>query len=1659
MWMNRRERKVRVCRSKYSADSGVELGSDSSQSILPDKVRVKSGDKDSGKSRDVSRVSESLDRESVVSDSSSTLVEGPGKPLVLSRQLFLNCGIISEGESASEMTENSGDLRDVEENSGFGEFSTLGRERENFAVPRSNAESDPVISDSDSSLMRSFMQQFTQAMRHMGSSSGASGDSAGGDLNRQIAALAPHKDGVDIVKYIMKLEADLSDLGCPRARFKTVLLQKLQSKTSTACVASIDRAHTSYAELKELLVESLGSSRTALGVKLIAEFSNATKSMNSTESYAYLKGLVDSVDMATVDKADVLLFFAMAIYRASRPANQRSLMDAREVGSFKDLNRVALSFQTAEPETPVVSRPVSNPNFSSGYRGIRCYVCQRYGHRAYDCRFKGNSEQSVGSPRVVCYSCNEPGHKVPDCPHRGKQGSSGAKSDGKSDKNVEVKKGRRTYNANLVAVQEGTSHVKGLVNGLECLIVPDTGAEITIVPGCLVYENQLLDERVNVKGWNGQTKSLQTAEVDFEFGGKSFISVVAVAHEDDVCNKVLFSVPMDGQMASKLLLDAASSAPPRARGAGHPDDTSGIQTSPSDAGSVTTLQEACKTSQGDGDIQRSATVKVVTRSKSRRERKCVKDNCVSDVIEASPVSFTEEFERLANIDTGFDGVAGKKKVDDIASVADSNASGVELGEVSEENMEVVQSSQVSPPKVNNSEVNSELVCPKQCDTSGVELFVSDVVSDSSLAPLRSLADKSMNGYSWADNGVLVHKSVDDGGIENVRIVLPVSKRAKALTLAHDNTAHIGVRGMRRVLGSRFVWPGIHGDIVRFVKSCDVCLRVNSSGNKKALMVERRILCVPFESVAVDLVGPLPKGRRGAKYMFTYACLASRWPDAVPMRTASAEEAAQAFVQIIARTGIPLKVLSDRGTIFLSKLMTNTYAMLGIDSVQSSPYHPQSNGVVERLHGTLKPMLAKALDAGIDWVEFLPLALFAIRQIPNRDLGFSPHRLVFGREVAGPLDILYHGWCDNVFEGMDVEEWLLKLHDQLSTLHDVACATEAKQRESRVYTYNKGKRDRCVSVGDSVLMRIPGLHAALQASWEGPYQVVERVSRVTYKVSKGDGHPVKIAHINNLKDYSPRPVEVNAVTLVAEDTGIGNDLLECSPLLSKDKCPGFNGRELECLLDEMSDFFSETPGLCENVMCRIVLTEHAVPVSQQGRNIPVGIEQAVSEEIEKLLRDGIIVKSSSLWSSPLVPVRKKDGSVRICVDFRQLNLVTPLVRHWVPSLEEILQKVGNCSCLSTLDLTSGFHQIEMEPESSELTTFVCPLGKYRYVRMPFGLKNAPAVFQAAVESVLEPVKSMCCNYIDDVVIFSECWENHLADVRRVIKCLGDAGLKIKKRKCVFGRRYLTYLGHRIGGGGMSVPESRVKALREFAKPKSKKDLRAFLGAMSYYRRFVKGFGNLSSLLTPSTSLRAPHLVAWTGEMDAAYGKLKQSLCANVLLYTLSPDDDLKLYTDASGDGIGACLHGVRDGEELPIAFFSRQLRPAERNYSITELESLAIVAALRHFERLVYAKPVEIVTDHKACLALLSGKGLNKRLLRFALALQDRPIKITFRPGAQHGNADGFSRQSWCLDKMKIEPDPGGISLSPAPSLGGGDVGLVKEKEEKDQKEQEQEERR
>ncbi len=1203
--------------------------------------------------------------------------------------------------------------------------STIMGDEENPDIPN---EVESITSVIDSRLKSSFSEFFNGLASsgllsgsHSSGSSRGSSDSIDADMSREISQLAAHKDGVDIAKFVATLESNLAIMGCPRRRWKRVLLQKLHSESAMEALSTLNKEDATYDQIKERLFESLGSNLVALGVQYREEFSALPSSSTPSEKFKFLSRIVSSLELLCKSREDVVMFLVCSAFRSSLTPSQREAMDQRSFESLRELSKFSVSISPTRTAASFEKSSTSSSRVGRGSSPVVCFKCQKRGHRAFECRSSSSSSgqvvsSSVGSegvhssspgylgvkpPGIVCYSCREPGHKSPDCPKRK------SKSDGKSDG---VK--RKTYNASWVAVRDHPSHTFGFVNGTKCEIVPDTGAEISIVPGCLVYEDQLTGDTVEVRGWDSDPVTLRVAIVNFEFKSKCFKHRVAVAHRDSLAGRVLFSIPMEPSTAEHLLLGAATQADKLLEVAGQLHDTCSTQPASEDVacsgdGAVEVPSTSSAPVSTQGEV---ATVNVVTRSESvKRKRRRRRRNARNvELAEPVPLVCDEEFARLSVIDTshvpslssvsvgsnsmepsvsesgllngsdedGDGAVVGGIAVSDefvVLSPSTSDVSSLSVSSDVVSNVEsrvvpssvVVSDNVVVPSEPVSSEID-DLVLSVPTSSGGTESVVEAQKSDDSLSPLLELGRKSLNGYSLEDD-MLVHSVLVDDQLV-VKVVVPVVFRERLLKLAHDKTAHVGVRGMRKLLGNKFTWPGMHSDVCKFVKSCDVCLRMNSAGNKKPLMVERRIVSVPFESVCVDLVGPLPKGKRGSKYLFTYVCLASRWPDAIPMRTASASEAAQCFIEVISRTGIPLRVLSDRGSIFLSKLMTEVCDLLGIDKLATSPYRPQSNGVVERMHGSLKPMLSKAVDAGVDWVDFLPLALFALRQVPNRDLGYSPHCIVYGRDVLGPLDLLYEGWVERPFDPVDVDEWLVSLNDRLAVISDCVVANQSVSSGKRAECFKKGVRDKPLELGSLVLMRVPGIKASLQAAWEGPYTVVGKSSNVTYKVTKGDDHPVRVAHRCNLKVYTSRPaLQVNAITVVAEDSGIDESLLVSKTSLDGDVCDGYKKCDLDSLLSDLSSNFSVSPGLSKVGSCVILLEDGASVVSLPPRQIPVGIREAVKAELDSLLAGGIIVESDSDWASPLVPVRKKDGGIRLCVDFRRLNAVTPLRRYWLPSL--------------------------------------------------------------------------------------------------------------------------------------------------------------------------------------------------------------------------------------------------------------------------------------------------------------------------------------------------------------------------------------------------------
>ena len=267
------------------------------------------------------------------------------------------------------------------------------------------------------------------------------------------------------------------------------------------------------------------------------------------------------------------------------------------------------------------------------------------------------------------------------------------------------------------------------------------------------------------------------------------------------------------------------------------------------------------------------------------------------------------------------------------------------------------------------------------------------------------------------------------------------------------------------------------------------------------------------------------------------------------------------------------------------------------------------------------------------------------------------------------------------------------------------------------------------------------------------------------------------------------------------------------------CPDFNEEEtVEGLRAEFPEVFSNLPGRTE--ACRLAIdTGSAAPKGSHPYRIPNKLKEGVRSEIEKLVEMGIVVPSTSPWASPIVPVPKRDGTVRVCVDYRKLNEVTTADPYYMTTLEEILEKVGESKVMSKLDLAKGFYQVEVEPQSQEKTAFISPFGKFEFTRMPFGLKNAPAIFQRLMEVVLRECYHCSAPYIDDIVVFSTSGAEHVEHLRLVMSALRKFGMTINERKCEFGKEKIEYLGHVIGGGELAVPAHRATAMADYIRPNS------------------------------------------------------------------------------------------------------------------------------------------------------------------------------------------------------------------------------------------------
>ncbi|GBN95052.1 Retrovirus-related Pol polyprotein from transposon 17.6 [Araneus ventricosus] len=911
-------------------------------------------------------------------------------------------------------------------------------------------------------------------------------------------------------------------------------------------------------------------------------------------------------------------------------------------------------------------------------------------------------------------------------------------------------------------------------------------------------------------------------------------------------------------------------------------------------------------------------------------------------------------------------------------------------------------------------------------------FIGEQQKSKELALLFELVKTKGNQTNFdVKNGVLVRKKINKLGVEEYAIVVPETLREQIKTMCHEGTSgHLGVLKTKDRLLRHFFWPNCYKDIEEFVKTCDPCQRVGkTTDKKKAPLVAVPIISEVFSKLNIDACGPLPTSTQGNKFIITVMCLASKYPDAVPVPDITSKSVVNALLQIFSRMGFPREIQTDQGKSFMSILTVEFLEKFGIKIVRSSIYHPQSNPV-ERFHRSVKRILrVLCIEAAPDWETQIPAALFALRTVTHESTGFSPAELVHGNNLRTPAVLLYEKWLMPEEQENIVLEYVFELINRLRKSRELAKEKMEEMRDRRKKWYDRNAIKREFHEGDSVLVLSVNQPHKLAPQWKGPGTIEKKLSETNYVVSfEGKQEINKVYHINMLKPYFKRPELVNIVNHLETETTASSELEEDFPYMLADPnvfdfqevIETNNLRErlsddqigqLENLLVKYYRIFSNIPG-------KTNLVEHDIelicdkPIKHKPYRMTNRQNDLLKAEIGKMLKYNIIEPGASEFTSPMILVETPGREPRPCIDYRKLNEITRTQFYPIPNIEQRVETVAKARYITLIDLTKGYWQIPLSKRAQGIAAFATSWGVYRPLRMPFGLKNAPFYFSKMMNEILEGCDEYAIPYLDDIAIFSQTWDEHLKHLQDVLERIKRAKLTIKPPKCKFAQDQVQYLGHIVGHGKRSPAELKVKAVQNFPIPTTKTEIRAFLGLAGYYRQYIPMFSVITAPLTDLLKGRNKKgKIEWNEECTKAIELLKDKLTSKPILHAPDFTKPFILQTDASDLGYGVVLaQKDNEGREHPILYISKKFTSAERKYSTTEKECAAILYGIKKLKGYIDGQTEFCIqTDHNPLVWLKKNAGTNQRLLRWALALQAHNYTIEHKKGKDNLNVDCLSR--------------------------------------------------
>ena len=908
------------------------------------------------------------------------------------------------------------------------------------------------------------------------------------------------KDKDDLELFITQLEAALVASEIPKNKWKRYIHSQLTLEAKQKVIGLLQDATSTYDDIRAAL---LGCTAMTFGAAAEAFFSadrGKLTQISLRQAADKLTRWASKMTQEAEEKQEIIECMTVGALRAMMVPELKTYVDMSKQMELQPFLRITEEWERFQAQQKPIFKQQTTPTYNvMGKTGqmsntgikksVNCFYCGKHGHVSCECKARLASEGSqkqtdpITAPVVntvapqaerkpiVCFACHQLGHKSPQCPKR-QQGNV---------KHIQIP-------VDCVKAL-GENELMAQISGISVPITVDSGAQLTVVPEEMVKESEFTGENKRFNDVMQGPHVGKLANIVIQIGGRDYPRKAVAVPGSDISWTAAMSVGLTNkeEMSSLLhQLERTSKLPEEETHFLPPCMEEGV------------LQGAVRVSQGIVVKARDTPQPVTLALQPHCEEAPV--NTVQAEVEVSEAEVDSEESLVAE---------------------QTNAS------VLEEAEGVIQGgSQNTGDEVD--------ICVK--DIVGDEprnKLAEAILADTTLATARALGDSTSEGYHWVEQ-LLFRTRFDSLGDNIEQLCLPQPYRARCFRLAHENFGHAGRNKMCLQIRKYFYWPSMNSDVSTHCKSCVICQKRDKQLPKQMIMRPREVVTVPSERVEIDIVGPFPVVKGGFTYLLTYLNMATRWPEAIPLRKTKTKIVIDQLTLIFSRNGFPATLISNNGPQFVSNTFEKFLKSKGIAHVKASPYHPQGNGVIERMHRTLNNIIAKCTDTKGNWAQVVPMALYFLRCMPNRSTGLSPFALKHGWEPTTPLQLLYKGWVQKDLGPIDLEQWVMENSDRVQRMRDTAVVTMNETTEQRKREWDRKAQTRQFDKGDKVYLRKSGTNTKLSDSWAGPYTVEKRNSPLSYRVNTGD-RILQSVHVQLLKLYIPRPPEavVKRVTTVLE----------------------------------------------------------------------------------------------------------------------------------------------------------------------------------------------------------------------------------------------------------------------------------------------------------------------------------------------------------------------------------------------------------------------------------------------------------------------------------------------------------------------------------------------